>query len=264
MRLLSLIVAFLLIGEIAYSQQGAEVDLDLTPLTLKDTRPQEDYGYIFGLGQNFQGGKQYVQCPDCIFEGGAGFSFSLGMLYEHELFRGFRLGGQVLYNDFSFSSRFSETEMHRDPETGVEVPIEFAHDSRFRLNAVTAAPYIKYYPWEFMYARLGMPIAYIFANNVQHDKALLGRSVSQGGVDYEIEGVDATVENGDITGINSLQLFMSAAIGFDFKLSRNMYLSPLFEYYIPFTEISTHGEASKVNNWKLVFELRVALTERSR
>ncbi len=263
MRLLSLIIAFLFISE-ALQAQERHVDMKLTPLTRKDTRAQRDYGFILGLGQNFQGGKQYVACPDCVFEGGAGFSFSIGMLYEYELFKGFRLGGQILYNDFSFDSRFNQTEYHTDMETGIEIPLSFSHEARFSLKSLIASPYLKMYPWEFVYFRLGMPISYIFSNNVKHDKSLDNRTVSVGGVDYQIEAIDATVEDGEISGINKLQLFMSTAIGFDFKLSRNVYLSPLLEYYIPFSEISSNGDASKINNWKLVFELRIALKESSR
>ncbi len=264
MRLLSFIIAFLLVGDFLFAQGREDVDLKLTPLTRKDTRAQKDYGFILGLGQNDQGGKQYVLCPDCIFEGGAGFSFSLGMLYEQELFRNFRLGGQVIYNDFSFTSRFSVDEIHQDPESGTYIPIKFSHEARFTLNSLTAAPYIKFYPWNFMYFRLGMPIAYMFNNNVRHDKDLESNSVTIGGMEYKIEGNNSTVEDGPITNFNQLQLFLSPVIGFDFRLSRNMYLSPLFEYYIPLTELSQFGDASKVRNWKLVFELRVALKESSR
>ncbi len=263
MRLLSLIIAFLFIGEALQAQERTDLDIKLSPLTRKDSRNQRDYGFILGLGQNFQGGEQYVDCPDCRFKGGAGFSFSIGMLYEYELFKGVRVGGQLIYNDFSFTSKFTETEMHNDIETGVQIPLAFVHEAKFSLKAITAAPYLKMYPWDFVYFRLGMPIAYIFSNNVKHDKALDSRLVSVGGIDYEIDAVKATVENGQIEGINNLQLFISTALGFDFKLARNVYLSPLLEYYIPFSEFSSHGSGSKINNWKLVFELRIALKEGS-
>ncbi len=264
MRLLSIVLSFLLFSGILFGQDRKDVDVRLSPLTLENTSNQRDYGFILGLGQTFQSGEQYVQCPECQFKGGAGFSFSVGMLYEYEFLKGIRIGGLAVYNDFSFSSKFQETEIKIDEDTGTELPVVFSHDGKFTLNAITAAPYVKMYPWNFMFFRIGMPISYILNNNIKHDKMLDNQSISVAGMEYTIEAVNATVEDGEIIGINKLQFFMSTALGFDFHLSRNIYLSPVFEYYLPFTEISSNGDASKVNNWKINFELRIALKDRSR
>jgi hypothetical protein len=216
------------------------------------------------LGQTFQTGEQYAACPECRFKGGAGFSFSLGMLYEWEIFRGIRLGALGVYNDFSFLSKFQETEMLHDPESGAVLPFEFFHEGHFKLNSLIVAPYTKFYPWDFVFFRMGLPISYIFSNNFKHDKILVSRSISQNGITYAVKADDTTVEDGEIIGLNQIQIFLSTALGFDFRLSKNIYLSPIFEYYIPFTELSSNGDASKINNWKINFELRVALKERSR
>jgi hypothetical protein len=227
----------------------------------------EYIGIVFGLGQNFQTGKMYVECPQCVFEDGIKFGYTIGIYYESFIVEPLKFGIDVLYDYQGIKSSFVENESVEVRSEIVDykenVILPFRHTADVNINTLMLIPYLKYSPVEFFYVKLGFSLNFVFSSLLQHDKELLQKkaSLSNGTVvQVSIPGSKnntVTVENGDLVGINKTYFSLNPAIGFTipFDKDNDILFSPYVMYSLPMGIISNIGENFKINTWRLMFEL---------
>ncbi len=249
-----IIIIFLVFTKNADSQKIA------TPLEPEISAPIQEIGLILGLGANFQSGTFLVECEDCFFENGTGFGFNVGVVYEVEFIEKFRFGSYAAYNNMSIESTYREREAIDVEDLG-KVPIWFRHFGKAKFSYLDIVPYLKWKPANFFFLRAGAGISYVLGSNLTHTQKALDDKVFHQGQWYNVNIVnsdDNTVVNEDhsFPEVNKLQLAFKPAIGFNFDLGNWFYLSPVFEYSIPFSSPSEQGIDFRINSWRITFELR--------
>jgi hypothetical protein len=245
------------------------------PLVQKQSNPiypgreliPEYVGLIFGLGQNFQTGKMYVECPGCVFEEGVKFGYTIGVYYESIIAGPLKFGIDVLYDYQGIKSSFLENESVEISSAEVDykenVVLPFRHTADVDINTLMFMPYLKYSPVDYFYGKLGFSLNYVFSSHIKHDKELTQKkaTLSNGTVVVvSIPGTKnniATVQEGDINDLNKTYFSLNPVIGFTipFDKDNNIVFSPYLMYSLPMSNLSDNGENFKINTWRLMFEL---------
>ena len=277
MRLLFIIILTVITLNMSVTENLLAQKQSKTELTLpqKQSNPinpgreliPEYVGFIIGLGQNFQTGKMYVECPGCVFEDGVKFGYTFGVYYESVLAGPLKFGLDVLYDYQGVKSSFLENESVEVSSELVDykenVVLPFRHTADVDINTLMFIPYLKYSPVDYFYAKLGFSMNYIFSSHIKHDKELLQKkaTLSNGTVvAVKIPGAKnyiATVQDGDYIDINKTYFSLIPAIGFTipFDDANKIVFSPYLMYSMAMSNLSENGENLKINTWRLMFEL---------
>lgn len=234
---------------------------------------QSDLGLFIGLGGNYQSGKYLTQC-DCDFTNGRGFGITIGALYERELFKIIRYGTAVYYDNKALKSNYLEIEdievFNSSGAFSEYIPIPFDNVSEATFHSLGIMPFIKLLPFNWAFLRVGFSADFIVSSNVTHTKELMKKTVLLSSGEIGIITLDdprciagkCTLEDGDFPEVHSPYLTINSAIGLNIPFSAQVVLSPIFQFNIPFKEISRRGEDYKVNSWRIFLELRIALDDR--
>ncbi len=255
------VFALMFFGNLSMAQKKK---LD-TPLKPEDYGAQFDLGIVIGQGSNFQSGKFFVDCPDCVFETGQKYGFSLGGVALIDLSKTFRFGIMGLYESLGINDSFRETELVNvalDDERIEKLNVNFRHEAKVDLSAFTITPFVSWNPLPFFFVRTGLSGSFLINSNLYHKKTLTDRFVSIGDIDsvrieLETGGYEKVVEDGDIQKLNPFQLYLVPMAGFTLPFGQRIYFSPYFSYSIPLTDISDNGDAFKINHFRFVLELKM-------
>lgn len=240
-----------------------------TPIEPEGHGINREIGIMAGLGVNSQSGTMLVDCENCLFENGSKFGYSVGALYRHELTNTFFFGLMVRYDDMSFDASYSERESANvySEKTGEQytVPLSFRHEANTTISYLSAIPFVEWEPFTFMFFRLGFSASIVSGANIIHKKQLVDRYVTLGEIDsVRVElaggGYEATVEDGEIPDVGSLQLSALPMAGFTIDLRRGFFLSPYVSFALPLTNFSERGTDFKISQFRFMLELRYAFT----
>ncbi|MFC2131738.1 hypothetical protein ACFLSQ_09910 [Bacteroidota bacterium] len=242
-----------------------------TPLEPQSPPKQTELGLLFGLGNNFQTGIYQPYCDECQFEDGNKLGFSAGLVFLRDFNKTFQWGASLTYNSRSTRSSYIVNEMvqilidPKDPNKYEERPIPFRNIGEIDVGELSLQPFFQWSPVQFAFIRLGFGASIITNANFLHTKELLKfkDTLTTGEiVDITIDGDDPNqkvVEDREMPGINTFQMSLEPAIGFNFEISPQIYLSPLFQYSIPLTKLSNIQKDFNINKWRITIELRFAI-----
>lgn len=243
-----------------------------TPLDPEKMRNQKEVGILFGLGQNFMSGNFRTECDCPEFINGTKFGYSIGAIYEMDFASRFMWGAALIFSNRDIYSEYQIIEDVRLQSviTGKleTAPIKFKHKANADFSYLTLMPYIKWNLTNFMFVRLGVSGSFVLNNKIKHEKELLQKTarLSSGEIvsikiDSENE-FSTIVEDGDFPQTNSFQISLDPMLGFNIPIEENLFLSPVFQYSLPLSNISEKGENFKVSGWRFILELRLALNLR--
>lgn len=241
--------------------------LDSDPLRARKLVVYDMFGGYMGPTFNGQTGTIVSDC-DCEFTGGANAGFAASVMFE-KLTRSSLVWGVTLgYENRSVEGKFREQEgvLQRAPSNGREytVPITFSNTADVTLHYVTTMPYLKYSFLGPIFGRLGASFSYIFSSNLTHTKSLESTTVkfpTGETASVQIPGAEngsVELQNGPIEGLTAFQIGLSPALGAEFKISKKVFLGPVFQYTLPFTSVSSQGPFS-VQAFQVFVEARVIL-----
>ena len=223
------------------------------------------FGAYIGFGQNLQSGDLFVDCPTAVFSGGTKFGFTVGALFEHFASEKFSFGAAIEYNSLGINASFGEIEpvelsyLQNGETINETANIQFENEVNTSIHEFAVIPYVKYSPVKFLFLRAGLSVGALLSTNLTHTKTVEQSTVrlSNG----EIAAIKVTgngeLQNSEITELNTLQMHFVPAVGFNLPLSERVEFSPVFEYGIPFTGISSWGDNFKISYWRLLLELRI-------
>ena len=266
-----ILILIIVLNNSAFSQKRHTKDAN--PLMPGSVYLEMDYGFFLGLQGNSQSGKYFTQC-DCEFTNGYGSGFIAGALFERELFYGFKYGSALYISSKALKANFFEKEdVKVTSETSGKsefIPINFENVSESFFLAFGVMPYLKFTPFRWMFARAGLSIDFPLSSKVTHTKELTQRTVLLGSGEIGIinledprcESGKCKLEDRDFPDLVSPCLSITPAIGFNIPFSAEVNFSPLFQYFIPLSNISEHGEQFRISSWSIMLELRIALDDR--
>jgi outer membrane protein with beta-barrel domain len=245
-----------------------------SPLKPKSPPKQAEVGFLFGLGGNHQSGiYQQPNCDTCKFEGGNGVGYTLGFVFEQDFTSYLQWGASFRFVSKSIEASFLKTEdvnlvSIEDGDSYIR-PIPFENTAEYDINSLSFQPHIKWsvFPWAFI--RLGIGATYITSAHFTHTKELLKFSdtLDTGGWGpLELDGDNpkiGVVDDIDMPNISKIQFSLEPSIGFNFEISRQIYLSPVFQYSIPLTNLVSDQADFNISNWRILIELRMAIRLRN-
>lgn len=232
---------------------------------------QREVGIILGVGPNWQTGSFVPTCTKCSFENGTKTGISIGGLYEQDVTPFLQAGLAIIYDSRGINASYREIEATTavSPNTGdtVAANVQFRHQATSGIGFLTAMPYLKYSPFKFLFIKLGYSLSYVVSSSILHTKELLQNSVllndgTTATVSLTKGGTLAVIEDGPFPNINKFQMALEPIIGLNFNLSKNVFLSPGYQFTIPLTNMTSTGDNFKIYSWRIFIELRVALSMR--
>lgn len=269
-KLIKLIIILLLIltENNLFSQRIA------SPLNPEAFQTQTELGFFVGFGQNSLMGKIRTKCDCPDFENGSKFGFTLGALFESDITPELQWGVAAIFKSLDITStyQFYTPREFTSVETGKSetVPILFRQKAEATVSTIAAMPYLKLDVFDWLFIRLGAEAGVYLSPKIKHTEELLQNSARLStGEPVTIEytngkGNVRTVENGPLTNPGSLYLGVTPAIGLKFELDKNFFFSPVFDYTIPLTDISTTSTGFKTATWRINLEMRIALRLRQK
>lgn len=263
-RCLKLIFALTLITNLhTFSQK-----LD-TPLKPFDNSENANFiGGQLGIGQNFQSGKFFANCIACEFSGGVGLGYDFSIFFEQEIERSKLLwGASVGLNGRNIQSKFTEVESLpfylTDGSFYDSIPLNIENTADIKLSTVSLVPYVKYLPLNFLALRLGPSFSFVTNNNITHSQAATKSTLTlQNGQTAKIKTINGTIQDSEISQLNSMILGLDFQIAFPMHLGPKWTFAPVFSYNLPFANISEYGQDFRINSWRLLLELKYQLNGR--
>jgi hypothetical protein len=253
-----------------------------SPLAPDKLPGQKEIGIVLGFGQNWQNGKISPTCETCIYENAQKFGYTIGLVYMADIFREMQWGAKLTYDNLSMQSSFRSKEsviIHdevSDSYPYVNALFKFTGD--FTFSALTLTPFVQYDINDFFFARLGFDALYVLNSNLTNTKELLqfkGISSAGDSVDIYIPNPldpdnskaglkSAVLENRAFSDLNKLQFYVDPMIGFNFNFDDYTFISTYFQMAFPLTNLSDKNGGFSINRWRLMLELRFALTARQK
>lgn len=260
------LTAFLSCGTNGYAQSNV---LDSDPLSARKLIVYDEIGGYTGLSMNMQGGTLVTNC-NCEFQGGAGTGFVIGALFERLTRSRIVWGVSLGYENRSIEGRFREIEgvVQRAPASGAEytVPLEFSNIANVNLGYLTATPYLKYTAFDALFVKAGGALSLCVASNLMHTKVLMSDTVRfPNGEQASVSLPDANggnsvvLQNGPIAGMQAFQFGIVLGGGFNIKPSKKMKISPVIQYVIPITSVSSSAGNFSSRALQLLVECRLII-----
>jgi hypothetical protein len=244
-----------------------------TPLTPESGFKQKEIGLVLGLGSNIQSGIFLTEC-NCSFDNGILTGLTAGLLYEHDFFAPLQYGAALLYNNRSVMASYQEIEKVGITSQTTNLTethfISFRQKSDASFHYLTLMPYIKWTPADFFFVKIGLSASYLFSSHITQTKELLTKTLTMGNGEIvsasmldaagnPVAGNSLVIEDRQFPQTKSISLSADPMIGFTFPLSANIFLSPVFQFSIPLTDVSGRGDSFRIYAWRVLAEFRWAL-----
>jgi hypothetical protein len=270
-RIIILALLFVCAGATAFAQKG-----DASPLG-PDQFFERAGGYI-SFGGIRQTGSFSVDCPCQDFSGGGGAEFAIGGLYEYfpvdGLKWGINAGFQYRSMDARYVLREDTTLRSLDGMSSFSnVAIPFRHTSNISVQSFTVAPYLKHFLARTLFVRLGASAQIIVGASKNFHKVLLTNTVTLPNDDVVSIGLDraaleaagkrligeneVVIQEGSMSDVSAFQLSLQPAVGFQWQVSKRIFLVPMFEYSLPLTSVSSVDTGLRMNAFRGVVEIHV-------
>ncbi|MFN5867051.1 MAG: hypothetical protein ACK45R_08660 [Candidatus Kapaibacterium sp.] len=270
-RIIVLALLFVFAGATAFAQKG-----DASPLG-PDQFFERAGGYI-SFGGIRQTGSFSVDCPCQDFSGGGGAEFAIGGLYEYfpvdGLKWGINAGFQYRSMDARYVLREDTTLRSLDGMSSFSnVAIPFRHTSNISVQSFTVAPYLKHFLARTLFVRLGASAQIIVGASKNFHKVLLTNTVTLPNDDVVSIGLDraaleaagkrligeneVVIQEGSMSDVSAFQLSLQPAVGFQWQVSKRIFLVPMFEYSLPLTSVSSVDTGLRMNAFRGVVEIHV-------
>ncbi|MFN4769054.1 MAG: hypothetical protein ACK54V_10415 [Candidatus Kapaibacterium sp.] len=270
-RIIVLALLFVFAGATAFAQKG-----DASPLG-PDQFFERAGGYI-SFGGIRQTGSFSVDCPCQDFSGGGGAEFAIGGLYEYfpvdGLKWGINAGFQYRSMDARYVLREDTTLRSLDGMSSFSnVAIPFRHTSNISVQSFTIAPYLKHFLARTLFVRLGASAQIIVGASKNFHKVLLTNTVTLPNDDVVSIGLDraaleaagkrligeneVVIQEGSMSDVSAFQLSLQPAVGFQWQVSKRIFLVPMFEYSLPLTSVSSVDTGLRMNAFRGVVEIHV-------
>lgn len=268
MNLLLKTLMIVIVASLSTANQ-AESQTMPSPIQPEQLYNYHQLGLVIGFGQNFQSGKYYVDCDDCVFEDGVKFGFTIGLNYEYNLSNMINIGVMGLFDDFGLKNSFVENEKLNvtsdDGSYNEIITVPFRHTAEAKFTTFSIMPHIKFHPVKFVFFDLGFSMGIPLSSNIKHEKELTKTTarLSNGAiVDIRIEGTQETkvvLEDKEFPEVNKPQFSIVPMIGLNFIVNKKIFLRPFFMYRLPISNYSDKGEDFMINSWRIMFELSLKL-----
>lgn len=254
-------------------------DSPLNPYKRKIANLQ-DVGLMLGFGQNYSNGDHYVDCDDCLFNGGTGFGFTLGLYYEREATSWLWYGVLVRYDNLSIESKYVDNQLFKIKDTDRYIPIPLEQKAVMDLSFINFTPYVSMKIAKWFNLNVGLNTGFNMSSNILHtetpitssDNTILDPSTGNRYKISEITNPDPnktgkdkyTLMDDELPEIQSPYLTLYTNFAFPIEFENESKLIPSIGFDFPLGEISTFGNDFNIGTWRIFFSYSYPLVTRGK
>ncbi|MER3329690.1 MAG: hypothetical protein RIF34_08950 [Candidatus Kapaibacterium sp.] len=245
--------------------QDYELSNPLEPST--NSLAEESLGGFLGIGPNWAGGKHFVNCEGCEFQDGTATGFTFGGIYQRIATKNLYFGAMLSLDVMNINSSYRENEAvdistfgdFTNDETITN--IEFRHVAEMRLTYLGLAPFLAYYPANWLTLRVAPKISFPISSNLLHTKTPTSRTVTIDGVEGRLRFTedDTKVQDSEVSELISPLISSDFTMMFNLTPGERSNFSLGFTQNIPFTQTSSFGDNFVINSWRIFFEFKFLL-----
>ncbi|MFA6571211.1 MAG: OmpA family protein [Bacteroidota bacterium] len=201
-------------------------------------------GGFAGLNYNIHSAhfKELPPVPNCctMFDGGTGWGFAVGGLFDYPLSRALSLSARIGYSTLNAKLLVHNTNIGYTIENDTletVVPIAVDHTIDSKIAVISLEPLVNYRFYNNFIGTAGLRLSYVstakFSQKeeiISPDEAFFLNSRSK---------VQNEYNNLDIPDAKSFLAFGVIGLGYELPIGRNTFLIPEVLFYIPFMDISS-------------------------
>jgi hypothetical protein len=240
-----MIKIFLILFSLSFTQLIAQADPDYKP-------PLFNIGANGAYIMNWQS-SAFTELPgipngnvssssdNLQFTGGSGGGFSIGANFGLPFSNSMELMIKANYFNISSSETFNEFIGYAGGANLTEVTVEHLMETTFNLVKIT--PGVIWKPFDGMPFKIGLgfDLSYILSTSFNQSEQLTGAAVGAGITFADIEqqgGTHWNDQTGSIPETPTLNFGVNLGVGYDYKLSDKMSVTPEIIYNMPFNSLN--------------------------
>lgn len=229
-------------------------------------------GAIVGFGPSNQTGEFKTDKCDCpAFTEGTGINIVFGGLFEQALTRNVVIGTTLLYNYRSLTADYTQweaVELQKEGASKSTVRIPFLHTTNSSFTYITAQPYLKYYFFKSIFAKVGPGLSFNVGSSLRHEKDMLVTTATLDDgetvnitlpADKDSRVVSATkaiIQDTEFPKMSGFLLSADIGLGAEIRAGKKMTISPMVQYSLPFMDVSSSGTGFKLPSFLFCLEVR--------
>jgi hypothetical protein len=232
-------------------------------------------GATLGAGPAFQSGELKTDVCDCpAFTDGAGHTLAAGLVGEYYATANLDFGLLLALDYKTINALYREYEAVplKQTATGeiINQRVQFRHTTDASVTALAVHPFVKFHPYKGIFVRTGPSFNFAMSSSLRHEKELLDRTARlPNGEEVELSlnlsdprvfsATKALIQDTELPGIKSPAMLWNIAAGIDIRAGRKMVITPLFQYSLPMSDISSSGSAFRMSGWLIMAEVKVRI-----
>ena len=268
MHLISAVLFCLLTGSCLALAQDSTLSDPLVPG--RRTSPGE-IGVIFGPSFHMQDGILETNCGQ--FSEGAHTGYVVGVMLRRRIGTSpFAYGLRAAYERRNVSAIYNEYEIIDDipsstPGQTLKESILFRNEADIDFSVLSFTPFVEWSPAWQSFVHLGLMPQLVLSSHIRHTKKAAQETVTldDGQVVYisftEDNPAQATLQDGELPDVPSFQLGLAGGIGIDIRISKQIMITPLYQYVVPLTALSESrdGRSFKIRASQLLIAASIEL-----
>lgn len=243
--------------------------------------PEEDVrplyiGGLLGFGPAVESGEFLTDQCDCPpFKDGSGINLIFGGLIDYGITPKMSIGATLVYDYRTLNAGYSEVEtveLRRQGSSEImKIPVAFHHSTTSSFSFVTIQPFFNLFLTRRFFVRGGLGFSFALGSSLLHEKELTqteailpdGEQVSlvinRDKYPNSLSDTKAIIQDTEFPKLNGLQLSGTLSTGLEFKAGKKMTITPLVQFGIPLTDLSTSGTNFRLRSTMFFLEVRYLL-----
>lgn len=228
---------------------------------------EESLGGFLGIGPNWAGGTHFVECDSCYFQDGTATGFALGAIYQRKAFKSLYFGAIISLDVLNINSSYREIESidiskYSDITTNPTFAnIEFRHEAKLRLTYLGLAPFLSYFPSNWLTLRVAPKVSFPIYNGLMHTKTPTSKRVFVNNVEGRLRFTDddTVVQDSEMDGVTSPHISSDFSLMINLTPGERSTFSIGYTQNVPFTQTSSFGEDFTIGSWRMFVEFKILI-----
>jgi len=240
-----------------------------------DVRPMH-VGGVIGFGPTVQSGEFLTDKCDCpAFKDGSGINVLFGGLIDYGISKRVTIGATLVYDYRTLNAGYSEIETVNLKKQGsseiMKIPVPFHHTTTSTFSFITAQPFLNLFFGKHFFVRTGIGLSFNIGSSLRHEKELtqteailpdgerVNLVIDRDKFPNTISDTKAIIQDTEFPKMSGVQLSGNFSTGVEIKAGKKMTITPVLQFGIPLTDLSTSGTNFRLRSTLFFLEVRYLL-----
>ncbi|MFN8361233.1 MAG: hypothetical protein U0264_15080 [Candidatus Kapaibacterium sp.] len=241
----------------------------------ENTRPLY-IGGLVGFGPTVESGEFLTDKCDCpAFKDGSGINVIFGGLIDYGISSKMSIGATLVYDYRTLNAGYSEVETVELRKQGsseiMKIPVAFHHTTTSTFSFITAQPFFNMYIIRRFFVRGGIGLSFAVGSSLLHEKELtqteatlpdgeqVSLSIDRDKYPNSVSDTKAIIQDTEFPKLSGVLLSGTLSTGVEIKAGKKMTITPLLQFGIPLTDLSSSGTNFRLRSTMFFLEVRYNL-----